>query len=456
LQAYALESGQDPFEGLRRLFAKAVDWLSGSESAGLAHGDLETCIATRFRDLARQAVQDHLDLRAEREVLLAEVVDADGVARGRVEVGRQRGLATVFGEVIVDRVAYRERGHADLHPADAVLNLPTEKHSHGLRRFAAVEATRGSFGQAVAAIERATGARVGKRQVEALTVRAATDVDGFYAQRRPHRAGDEVVLGMSADAKGVVMRAQALRKATAKAQASQKLATRLSAGEKRSRKRMAEVVSVFDCVPAVRTPQDILPTPGQSVSAAPVTTGKWLSASVADDAAQVITAMFDEATRRDPDHRRTWICLLDGNSHQIHRVNAEATARGVTVTIIVDFIHVLEYLWSAAWCLYPQGDPAAETWVRHQAQQILSGHTADVLADLAAHATDLADNKPTGIDRAITYLTNQQPYLDLSHRSGLRLADRHRGHRRGLVRHEARCCIPGSAGRNSKGGSWVR
>ncbi len=412
MRAYALEADQDPFDGLRNLFTRAVDWLSGNESAGLAHGDLETQLAARFRDLARQAVQDHLDLRAQREELLAEVVDADGVARQRAETGRERGLATIFGEVVVDRVAYRERGHPDLHPADAVLNLPTEKHSHGLRKLAAVEATQGSFGQAVASIGRATGQWVGKRQVEALTVRAAVDVEDFYAQRRPHPTPDATVLAMSADAKGVVMRPEALRASTAKAATSQKLATRLSAGEKRNRKRMAEVVSVFDCVPVVRTADDILPAPGQDRRAAPVTCGKWLAASVAQEAAEVITTMFDEATRRDPGHRRTWICLLDGNAHQIDRVNAEAEARDVRVTIIVDFIHVLEYLWTAAWCLHSTGDPAAETWVRHRARQILSGQVDQVITELATQATDLVDDKRAGIDRAIKYLTNQQPYLD--------------------------------------------
>ena len=109
----------------------------------------------------------------------------------------------------MDRIAYRERGYSDLHPADAVLNLPTEKHSHGLRKLAAIQAAGRSFGQAVASIGQAvasigqaTGARVGKRQVEALTVRAAVDVDGFYAQRRPAAAPDATVLAMSADAKG--------------------------------------------------------------------------------------------------------------------------------------------------------------------------------------------------------------------------------------------------------------
>jgi hypothetical protein len=412
VQACAGDAGTDPFEGLRRMFAGVVDWLGGNASAGLTHGDLETEVETRFRALACQATQEHLDLRAEREPRLGEVVDADGVGRRRADTGRERGLATVFGEVMVARIAYREPGHPDLHPADAALNLPPEKHSHGLRRLAAVEATRGSFAQAVDAIGRATGVQVGKRQVEALTVRAATDVDGFYAQRRGQVSGDGVALAMSADAKGVVVLTEALRPSTAKARTSQKLASRLSAGEKRTRKRMAEVVSVFDCVPAARTAEDILPEPGHDTRPGPVTTGKWLTASVVDDAAEVIGAMFDEATRRDPGHQRPWICLLDGNAHQIDRVSVEAADRGVTVTIIVDFIHVLEYLWGAVWCLHPKGDPAAETWVREQARRVLTGDVDQVVTDLVEAAAGRPDHARAGIDRAVTYLTNQQPYLD--------------------------------------------
>ena len=42
----------------------------------------------------------------------------------RVETGHTRALTTVFGEVTVTRLAYRRRGHANLYPADAALNLP--------------------------------------------------------------------------------------------------------------------------------------------------------------------------------------------------------------------------------------------------------------------------------------------------------------------------------------------
>jgi hypothetical protein len=37
------------------------------------------------------------------------------------------------------------------------LNLPAERHSHGLRQLAAIEATRDSYEEAQAAITRSTG-----------------------------------------------------------------------------------------------------------------------------------------------------------------------------------------------------------------------------------------------------------------------------------------------------------
>ena len=48
---------------------------------------------------------------------------------------------------------------------DGELNLPVERHSHGLRQMAAVEAGRGSFEEAVAAIDRSSGQQLGQRQV---------------------------------------------------------------------------------------------------------------------------------------------------------------------------------------------------------------------------------------------------------------------------------------------------
>ncbi|MGH9226776.1 MAG: hypothetical protein ACRD2W_23995 [Acidimicrobiales bacterium] len=148
-----------PFEASRARVEEMLAWLEGDEAGALTHAELEGSVEAKGREVLRQSFQDHLGLRAQREQR-GEVVDAHGVARRRVEAGHRRPLATVFGGVGVGRLAYRRPGHANLHPADGVLNLPVERHSHGLRRLAAIESSRGSFDGAVEAIERATGSHV--------------------------------------------------------------------------------------------------------------------------------------------------------------------------------------------------------------------------------------------------------------------------------------------------------
>jgi hypothetical protein len=322
----------------------------------------------------------------------------------------------VFGEVDVERMAYRRRGHENLHPADGSLNLPEEKHSHGLRRWAAIESSRGSFDAAVEAIERTTGQQVGKRQVESLAQRAAADVDDFYAERSGQEGNPSDVLVISVDGKGIVMRPDALREGTKRASeaSTTKLKTRLSKGEKRGRKRMAELGAVYDVTPVPRRSTDVLAIKNQEPVEAPVAKNKWLTASVVKDAADVIAKVFDEAERRDEQHLRTWVALVDGNSHQIDRIEAEATHRQLDITIVIDLIHVLEYLWKAAWSFFTEGDPAAEGWVRGRTLAILDGAARDVAAGIRRRATSeqLSPSERQGADACADYLTNKARYLD--------------------------------------------
>lgn len=402
----------DGFAASHEHFGSVVAWLDGTDAAALTHSELEGRLDVTGRELLRQLLADHLDLRAQREQRV-DVIDAEGVGHGAVEAGHRRDLATIFGTVGVTRLAYRRRGHPNLHPADAALNLPGEKHSHGLRRLAAIEASRGSFDDAVDAISRATGQQVGKRQVEQLTVRAAADFDAFYTQRQPSPAEVGEVLVLSMDGKGIVMRPEALREPTARAPTSAKLTTRLSKGEKRGRKRMATVAAVYDLTPAARSPADIIAPPGHPRAPAPTARNKWLCASVCEDAATVIARAFDEAERRDPDRTRPWVVLVDGNNHQIQQITAQARARRQPVRIICDFVHVLEYLWAAAWSFYDEGDPAAQTWVADKALAVLDSQAGTVAAAIRRKITyhQLDPARAANARRCADYLTNKQPYL---------------------------------------------
>ena len=413
-------SGVDAaFDRSRERFESVVGFLHGSQAAGLTHSELETRLSVDARELIRVLYQDHMDLRTAREVRLPAFTDAAGICRGAVERAHRRPLQTVFGAVNVDRLAYRHRGEANLYPADAALNIPTELHSHGLRELAAVESARGSFDDARSALRRATGVEIGKRQVEQLAGRAAVDFAAYYERPTRTPADDGDVLVLSADGKGIVMRSDALRPATAKAaaKATGKLKTRLSKGEKRNRKRMAEVGAVYDVTPVVRNPTDIIGSdPHAGKPPAPTAKNKWLTASVVDDAATVISQIFGEAQRRDPDHQRTWIAMVDGAKHQIDRIETEAKAHQVEVHIVCDFVHVLEYIWSSAWSFFAEGDPAAEEWVAEKALAVLRGQASTVAAAIRRKATCLGLDARAreNADNCADYLLAKRDYLDYS------------------------------------------
>ena len=400
----------------REQFESLIGFLDGTDAAGLSHAELEERLDRDGRELLRRLLDDHLALRAAREQRLEQVAGDEGVVRSRVESGHERALETVFGTVTVERLAYRAPGVGNLHPADAALNLPVERHSHGLRRLCALEAPRGSFEGAVEAIERQTGVRLGKRQVEELAGLAAMDFEDFYENRRPTRAKSDDLLVLSADGKGIVMRPDALRtRAPARPRAGPAPKPRLSADDRQNRKRMAEIGAVYDAKPAPRTAADILTSAapeGYEPEPGPVAKNKWLTASIVNAPAEVIKRVFDEAERRDPKHRRTWVALVDGANHQIDRIRFEARKREIKVTIVVDFVHVLEYLWNAAGCLFPHLDPTH--WVHLQATRVLEGHATKVAGTIRRTATNSrlqgVNRKPA--DDAANYLTNKAPYLD--------------------------------------------
>ena len=80
------------------------------------------------------------------------------------------------------------------------------------------------------------------------------------------------------------------------------------------------------------------------------------------------------------------------------------------MTIVIDFIHVLEYLWKAAWCFHTEGDPAAEDWVRDQARRP-AGKASTVAAAIRRKATrhGLDPSRRKSADTCAAYLTNKAP-----------------------------------------------
>ena len=131
------------------------------------------------------------------------------------------------------------------------------------------------------------------------------------------------------------------------------------------------------------------------------------------DPAEVIAAAFSQAGARDPRHQRTRVVLAGGAGHQLDLIRAEAQRRGVTIHIVTGLIHVLEYIWKAAWSLHAAGDPAAEDWVAVKALAVLAGNSGQVAAAITAEAdaAGLTASQRHGADTCVRYLTSKQEFL---------------------------------------------
>ena len=84
------------------------------------------------------------------------------------------------------------------------------------------------------------------------------------------------------------------------------------------------------------------------------------------------------------------------------------------MVIIQDFVHVLEYLWKAAYCFHTEGSEEAERWVLQRAEAILQGDVSETAAGMRRSATRryLAEEKRLAVDKCAEYLLKNKPRLD--------------------------------------------
>ena len=420
--AYQQSTPPAAFSPACEVVDRMVEHLQSAAAMGKTHAELEEYVIQEGREFQRRMLQGHLDLRAAAEQRVP-VVDAEGKKRAsRRRLGRS--LLSVVGPVSLWRLAYQAEGTAGLFPLDGSLNVPPELYSHGVRRRAAEEAARGSFDEVVEALAKTTGAPVKKRQVEELAERAALDFDAFYAVRPANDVEVENdLLVLTFDAAGIVVLQEDLRPATRRAAEKKESdprwpKKRLSKGEKRNRKRMAQVAAVYSIKPFPRTPEDILRElrPVQDVTPKkkrPKPSNKRAWASIAKEPIDVIREAFREAQGRDPERQRPWVVLVDGNETQLELVYRAAAEVGIEITVILDVIHVLEYLWKAAYCFHQDGTPEAEQWVHKRLRMLLEGVGAsDVAAGMTRSATLNGLERRDAVDDCASYLRKYRGILN--------------------------------------------
>lgn len=414
----------DVFEAAGALFLELVEALRSTEGRAMDLTQLEKLLQEGGQELLRKLLQGHLELRAQ-DTVAEPVVGDDGVERTDRH-RRTRKIETVFGEVEVERERFQETGLSGRAPVDGALNLPPERMSLSVRRRIAEESAQGAYEGVVERLRSTSGAQVAKRQAQEAVERAAVDFEEFYRARREAETSPEVseasgsILVITCDGKGVPMRKDSLRENTRKlAEGSEpKLRTRRSKGEKAHRKRMATVAAVYTIAPFERTPEDVMSAlrfSEQTVPPAPERPKpehKRVWASIKEPVEHVVHELFAEAMDRGTKHRQL-VALVDGNEVQLGDILVTAEEYDLPITVIIDFIHVLEYLWRAGTAFHREGTRELEAWVHERMLRVLHGGASSVAGAIRRSATrrKLALDKRAAVDVCANYLIKYKAFM---------------------------------------------
>lgn len=400
-------------------FFQLTELLSNSHTKKMWLSEVESIVNNEGRELLRCLLQAHADERGLCDI--GNFVEgSDGMVRTHKRI-RKRQIKTLFGTINIKRMGYSSRGNNSLFPKDGLLNLPKTAYSFGIQKLVSIEAIKGSFEQSVESIETMIGIKISKRQAEKIILATSSYFYDFYTpyEYEPQDIHDSPLLILTLDGKGIAMRKESLRAETKhRADKSQhKLKQRLSPGEKKNFKRMAVVASVYEVDRFRRSPDEVVEelfeqSALKAAKKRPKPVNKRVWASLKHSFKVTVSEMFDEANSRDPNHRREWVALVDGDKKQIRYLLQEAKKHHVKLTIICDFIHVLEYLWDASH-VFSTEPVEVEQWVKERLLRILYGKSSLTAAGMRRSATNkkFDKTKRKNIDKCAKYLLNLSPHL---------------------------------------------
>jgi len=307
--------------------------------------------------------------------------------------------------VSTDRTAYAARGTTSVHPLDEELELPKRSYSYELQRRIVGEAVKGPFEEVVESLVKSTGHTLSKRSVDQIVADAAEDFDAFYRNRAgPAVAGTGAILVAQFDGKGIPMR---------KEEEGPKPPVRLKKGEKRNKKRIATVAVVQSQAPRIRTAEEVTRSLFSEERSArgertrPKDKRVWASLKKGKD--DVIQDAVAELAIRDPERKKLWCALTDGEKALQCRVKKYLPG----VVLILDLIHALERLWVAAHAFHGEGTGEAAEWVRRHALMLLQGKASQVVKGMRQSVTKrrLRGRKKKAVLTAAAYLYRNRPHM---------------------------------------------
>ena len=331
---------------------------------------------------------------------------ADGLAtRGRPS---ERSYFSIFGKLKVQRYLYF-LGPESFAPLDQFLNLPTRCYSYFLAERVNLLDVNDSYSDTVNLLHKFFDLKLSVSAAETISQESATLYEAYYEDKPD--PGEALELKdytvVSFDGKGVPM---------IKAEAN-KIKGRQGKGEKKQKKKEALVGVAYTTTADCRTAEEVathLVFPEQSTSKSPSSDSTEVIryiASVERPKKEVMHEIKQEIENQSF-AQAPLICVMDG-AKCLWTYVEEIFKNIKNKVLILDIIHVLEYIWLMAHVKY-EGEPAeSKQYVYDRLTLILQGKVASYILEIQneLQSGSWKESHQKTFKKVITYLKNHKSYM---------------------------------------------
>lgn len=335
----------------------------------------------------------------------------DGRTVRRLPGHRRRTYESVFGSFELERAVYGSRDGQKIQfvPLDQRLALPESCFSYLLQDWAVALSTEHAFARVSQTLAMILGLGQAVDSLERMNRQMAESVAGFRDTCAMPPADEEgAILVATADNKGVPM---------CRSAGEPRAAGRRTKGQKKNKKKMAAVGTVYSVDRHLRTPEDVTAAlfgdlrPDRDERRPPARHKRACASLTLDDQPgtgqdAVFEWMAQQVEQRRAD--RPLVLLADGQRSLW--ADGQRHLAGDDVVEILDLMHVTTRLWDAAHLFYREGSGGACDFVRDRCLGILRGRVGYVIGGLRQMATKrkLSSHKTKKLERLCQYLENNR------------------------------------------------
>jgi len=409
---------------LKQKFTELVALSDGYVESSAAMHDIEKGLLSQLLSIGLLLLQ--YIISGKKKKCMSYRFDTQDQAPCQSKGSKTRRYLSLFGALSIERPSYYTASRGTVYKLDELLQLPRGSYwSYNIQELVGESASESDFRESVKLFNKLLGLDLRWESSVRNAAHLGDQVEAYYQAHPSEVEVEAVCFSASFDGKGVPkVKKPKERPGNPKA--------RLGKGEKAGKKQMATVSVTSSFKPKQRSVEAIVEAlmgvenehkkikkePKQEQSSKQNGWHKDIHrrAFLADQDKAVDYGIRDIKDRISHTGSRfvvpidAGIGLEDKVLEAVKKYGLENAFDG----IILDVIHVLEYVWAAATAVFGEQSKIRTPWVRDMLTDLLNSKTQKVIDDLVAirDKTKLSKSKSQQVNKAITYFTNHQHKMD--------------------------------------------